>query len=234
MATIHIFVQSKATGKSLLASFLAQYLRDNCGQSVSCVDTELMFSSFSGFSGLGVEQVEVQGLPAYCRSTAPEAAHVVVDTSASGFFPFCEQVQASLLPVLMESGHALLLHTVVTGGAQLVETYNGFNSLAENFPNLPFVLWLNPHYGEITASGKDFEASGVYLRHKAAIRALVRMPVPSRLADEDVGSMYAQHQTFKEVQEKTGLSFAVRLRLKQYKEALFAELDKAGLCEPLS
>jgi hypothetical protein len=235
MATIHAFVQSKTTGKSLLAAFLAQYLRNRRGQRVQCVDTEMMFSSFSEFADLHVEMVEVKELPAYCRSITPEIAHVVIDTRVSGFFPFCNQLRASLLPVLEKAGHTLLLHTVVTGGGQLVETYNGFNSLAENFPELPFIVWLNPHYGEIAANGKTFEESGVYLRHKkAAVRSLVRMPVPLELTSEDVRDIYTRHLTFREAQEGTVFSIMVKQRLKSYREKLFAELDTAALCEPAS
>jgi hypothetical protein len=234
MATIHAFVQSKTTGKSLLAAFLAQYLRDRRGQHVQCVDTEMMFSSFSGFADLRVEQIEVKELPQYSRSIAPETAHVVIDTSVSGFFPFCNQLRSSLLPALAEAGHTPLLHTVVTGGGQLVETYNGFNSLAENFPELPFIVWLNPHYGEIAANGKTFEESGVYLRHKAAVRSLVRMPAPLQLTGEDVTEMYTRHLTFREAQEGTVFSIMVKQRLKSYKEKLFAEFDTAELCEPAS
>ena len=231
MATIHVFIQSKTTGKSLFAAFLTQYLREERGQNTLCVDTDSLFGSLSSFSDLKADRVEVQHVPAYCRKIPPDATHVVIDVSVNFFFPFCGQMRTHFLPALADGGHSLLLHTVITGGGQMMETYNGFHNLAENFSDLPFIVWLNPHYGEIAAEGRTFEESGVYMRHKAAVRSIVHMPKCPDMTTEDVRGMYADHLTFKETQAETYKNVMVRLRLNKYKESLYVALNSANLGE---
>jgi len=208
---------------------LAQYLNEERGEKTLCADLDVLFGSLKSFAALEAPQVKVEDIPAYCRAIPPDTAHVIMDVSTNFFFPFCEQMRKPFLPALADGGHVLLLHTVITGGAQIRETYNGFNNLAENFSDLPFIVWLNPYYGEIVAEGRTFEESSVYMRHKAAVRSIVHLPKCSDMTREDVRDMYAAHLTFKEAQERTDNSIAVRHRLKKYQENLYAALNSAGL-----
>jgi len=230
MATIHIFIQSKTTGKSLFAAFLAQYLGEERGEKTQCADLDILFGSLKGFAALKATQVEVKDVPAYCRAIPQDTAHVIMDVSVGVFFDFCGQFRSRILPALEQGGHSPLLHTVITGGGQMMETYNGFHNLAENFPGLPFVVWLNPYYGEIAAESRSFEESGVFMRHKDAVRALVRLPLCTDLTKEDVRDMYTAHLTFKEALERTDNSIAVRSRLNKHRESLYAALKSANLC----
>lgn len=97
MATIHIVVQNKSVGKTIVASLLTQCLRDECGKSVLCLDTDEICFSLSNYQELQVVQVPVNGLAAYCRTMPQEIAHVVIDISTAGFMPFCTLLQSVLL-----------------------------------------------------------------------------------------------------------------------------------------
>lgn len=103
------------------------------------MDTDTLFNSLSSFA-LEADRLEVEHVPAYCRKIPPDVAHVVIDVSVNFFFPFCGQMRTHLLPALADGGHNPLIHTVITGGGQRAETYNGFNNLVENFADLPFIV----------------------------------------------------------------------------------------------
>ena len=57
--TIHLTLQGKGgVGKSLVASILAQYLR-NRGKEIHCVDTDPVNQTFSQYAELGAEHLEL-------------------------------------------------------------------------------------------------------------------------------------------------------------------------------
>ena len=155
MSTIHTVIQSKSVGKTIAAMTLAHYLRDERGKTVFCLDTDTLNDSLASFAALHAVKVEIPALADYCRTIPPEIEHVVIDTSISGFLPFCSSLRDSFLPALAEAGHSLRLHTIVTGGPSAVETFNGFRTLAGNFPDLPITVWLNPFWGEVAFGKTD-------------------------------------------------------------------------------
>lgn len=197
MATIHTIVQGKGVGKTIIAGLLVQYLRDERGQTVLCLDTDTLNASLSNFTALQAKQVEIADLTAHCHTIPQEIAHVAIDTSTAGYLPFCSQMQDKFLPALTEAGHILHMHTVVTGGQPALETFNGFRSLASNFPMLPLTVWLNPFYGPLELQGKSFEESRVYQEYSASVHALVRLPENSQFPQKDFQTMLAKHLTFK-------------------------------------
>ena len=170
MSTIHTIIQSKSVGKTFAAMTLAHYLRAERRQNVLCLDTDAVNASLSSFAALQAVKVDIHALADHCRAIPQETAHVVIDTSTSGFLPFCSGLQDVFLPALAETGHTLHLHTIVTGGPPALETFNGFRSLAGNFPHVPMTVWLNPFYGEVALQGTPFEESKVFQEHMRSVR----------------------------------------------------------------
>ena len=231
MATIHTVIQSKSVGKTLAAMMLAHYLRDERGQSVLCLDTDTMNSSLSGFAALQAVKVAIPALADHCRTIPQEIAHVVIDTSTSGFLPFCSGLQDSFLPALTEAGHSLHLHTVITGGQPALDTFNGFHTLAGNFPHLPVTVWLNPFWGEVALQNRPFEECKVYQEHIHSVHSLVRMRDNTSLFLEDLQRMLTRHLTFNEVLKGGSLSIAERSRLSRIWRHTVEQLDCAEICD---
>lgn len=231
MATIHTIIQSKSVGKTIAAMMLAHYLRDERGQPVLCLDTDTMNNSLSGFAALQAVKVAIPALADHCRTIPQEIAHVVIDTSTSGFLPFCSGLRDSFLPALTEAGHSLHLHTIVTGGQPALDTFNGFHTLAGNFPDLPITVWLNPFWGEVALQNRPFEDCKVYQEHIRSVHSLVRMRDNTSLFLEDLQRMLTRHLIFNEELTGNSLSIAERSRLSRIWRHTVEQLDCAAICE---
>jgi len=231
MSTIHTIIQSKSVGKTIAAMMLAHYLRDERGQSVLCLDTDSMNGSLSGFAALQAVKVDMPALADYCRAIPQETAHVVIDTSTSGFLQFCSGLRDSLLPALAEAGHSLHLHTIVTGGQPALDTFNGFHTLAGNFPDLPITVWLNPFWGEVALQNRPFEDCKVYQEHIRSVHSLVRMRDNVSLFLGDLQRMLTRHLTFNEVIKGDGFYVAERSRLLRIWRHMIEQLNCAAICD---
>ncbi|WP_374289638.1 hypothetical protein [Desulfovibrio desulfuricans] len=231
MSIIHTVIQSKSVGKTIAAMTLAHYLRDERKKTVLCLDTDTLNDSLASFTALQAVKVEIPALADYCRTISPEIEHVVMDTSISGFLPFCSGLRDAFLPALTEAGHSLHLHTVVTGGASALDTFNGFRTLAGNFPDLPITIWLNPFWGEVALQGRPFEDCKVYQEHIHSVHSLIRMRDNNSLAVEDMTRMLIRRLTFKEVNESDEFSIVPRTRILRIWNHMIEQLDCAAICE---
>ncbi len=78
--------------------------------------------------------------------------------------------------MLLDMGHELIVHTVITGSQALLDTLNGFVHLIKQFPKEAlFVVWLNPYWGEISMNGKQFEKMKTYWIANRAVSAIIRI-----------------------------------------------------------
>lgn len=231
MSTIHTVIQSKSVGKTIAAMTLAHYLRDERGKTVLCLDTDMIHDSLASFAALQAVKVEIPALADYCRTIPPEIGHVVMDTSISGFLPFCSGLRGSFLSALTEAGHRLHLHTIVTGGPSAIETFSGFRTLASNFPDLPITVWLNPFWGEVALQGRPFEDCKVYQEHIHSVHSLIRMRDNNSLAVEDMTRMLIRRLTFKEAIESGEFSIAPRSRILRIWNHMIEQLNCAAICD---
>ena len=231
MSTIHTVIQSKSVGKTIAAMTLAHYLRDERKKTVLCLDTDTMNDSLSSFAALQAVKVEVPALTDYCQTIPQEIAHVVMDTSISGFLPFCSGLRGSFLPAMTEAGHSLHLHTVVTGGPSAIETFNGFRTLAGNFPDLPITVWLNPFWGEVALQNRPFEDCKVYQEHIHSVHSLVRMRDNVSTFLWDFERMLTRRLTFKEMLTADGSSIVTRSRILRIWNHMIEQLDCAAICD---
>lgn len=231
MSRIHTVIQSKSVGKTIAAMTLAHYLRDERGKAVLCLDTDTLNDSLASFAALQAVKVEIPALADYCRTIPQEIEHVVIDTSISGFLPFCSGLRDSFLPALTEAGHSLHLHTVVTGGPSAIETFNGFRTLAGNFPDLPITVWLNPFWGEVALQNRPFEDCKVYQEHIHSVHSLVRMRDNASTFLGDMQRMLTRHLTFKEIIKGDGFCIAERSRILRIWNHMIEQLDCAAICD---
>jgi hypothetical protein len=93
--TIHLTLQGKGgVGKSLVASILAQYFRHR-GTEIHCVDTDPVNQTFSQYTELGAEHLELmhdgridsRGFDVLMERLLTEGGIFIVDNGASTFIP---------------------------------------------------------------------------------------------------------------------------------------------------
>jgi hypothetical protein len=238
MAKIHMILQGKGgVGKSVIAAMVAQY-KVSKGQKPLCIDTDPVNATFVGYKALGVKRLEImeaeeinpRAFDSLIEMIATAKDDVIIDNGASSFVPLSHFLISNQVPaLLLEMGHELVIHTVITGGQALLDTVSGFSQLATQFPaEALFVVWLNPFWGPIEHEGKSFEQMKAYTANKARVSAIVQIPnLKKETYGRDLSEMLQDRLTFDEALALGSLTIMTRQRLKIIKGQLFDQLDSA-------
>ncbi|WP_430233745.1 conjugal transfer protein TraL [Nitrosomonas communis] len=239
MAKIHMVLQGKGgVGKSFIAATLAQHKLGK-GLQPLCIDTDPVNATFYGFKALNVRKLNLMdGDEIHPRKfddlidiIASAKTDVIIDNGASTFIPLSHYLISNRVPaLLMDMGHTLVIHTVITGSQALLDTVNGFSQLISQFPaEVLFVVWLNPFWGAIQMNGKNFEEMKAYLDNKKRVSAIVRMPShKEETFGRDISDMLQARLTFEEAIAKDNLTIMMRQRLKIARSQLFIQLENAA------
>lgn len=240
MSKVHLVLQGKGgVGKSFVASMIAQFKRSR-GQTPLCIDTDPINSTFSGYSDLNVRRIELlegdeinpRNFDVLVELIAASKDDAVVDNGASSYQPLLAYlIQNDVASVLADFGHELVLHTVVTGGQALLDTLHGFGQIASQFPDgASIVVWLNPYWGPIEMEGRGFEAMKTYRDNKSRVAAIVTVPkLQEATFGRDLSDMLQERSTFEQAIASPSLSIMSRNRLKQTRDKIFGELEKAAV-----
>ncbi|HEU0202293.1 MAG TPA: conjugal transfer protein TraL [Burkholderiaceae bacterium] len=222
-------------GKSLLSSFLAQYLMDRGVRPVACVDTDPVNQSLSSYRALRAvhlplmdgSRIDERRFDALMERLLSEDGTFVVDNGAASFVPLSNYlIEARALELLAESGRDVFVHTVITGGQALTDTLVGFKALAEQTRSRNIIVWLNEYFGAIEAQGKAFPEMRVFVENREKVRGVVR--IARRNQDtfgRDVEEMAAAKLTFREVIEGGKASLMTRHRLRTVQREIYEQLD---------
>ena len=240
MATVHLFLTGKGgVGKSFSASLLYQYLLKKPPK-VAAYDTDPINSTFAGYREFDITRIQImdgddidQGAFDVLLggiSEQDEETHVVVDNGASCFVSLCSYLKSvHAIDVLQEAGHVILIHSIVTGGGALTETLSELDSLHRHFPDVPFVVWLNPYFGEITIDGQKFQDFKLYQTVSANIRAIIEIPhIKQTLFSKDLENLLARKWSF-EAGVNSSLPIMTRQRLKIMWRNIEQAIDMACL-----
>lgn len=240
MANIHMILQGKGgVGKSFIAATLAQY-KASKGQKPLCIDTDPINATFHGYKALGVRRLQImqgdeinpRNFDTLVELIAPSKDDVIIDNGASSFVPLAHYLISNQVPTLLvEIGHTLVVHTVVTGGQALLDTISGFAQLISQFPaETLFVVWLNPYWGPIEHEGKSFEQLKAYNANKSRVSAIVQIPtLKEETYGRDLSDMLKDRLTFDEALAMESLTIMTRQRLKIIKGQLFSQLEAAAV-----
>lgn len=238
MAKIHMVLQGKGgVGKSVIAALLAQY-KISKGQKPLCIDTDPVNATFMSYKALRVKRLEImeaeeinpRSFDSLIEMVATVTDDVIIDNGASSFVPLSHFLISNQVPALLiEMGHELVIHIVITGGQALLDTVSGFSQLATQFPSeVLFVVWLNPYWGPIEHDGKSFEQMKAYTLNKLRVSAIVRIPnLKKETYGRDLSEMLQDRLTFDEALALGSLTIMTRQRLKIIKGQLFDQLDCA-------
>ena len=124
------------------------------------------------------DEIDVNAMDAMTERMLGDDAHFVLDNGATSFAPLSRYlVQDGVSDVVAANGKKMVVHVIVAGGQELVQTGRGFDSVASQFPaSADMVLWLNEHHGPVDgADGASFEQTPLYQKHKGRILAIVRL-----------------------------------------------------------
>jgi hypothetical protein len=238
MAKIHMILQGKGgVGKSFIASTLAQY-KISAGQKPLCIDTDPVNSTFHGFKALNVkllkimdgDEINSRNFDELVEQIATSKNDIIIDNGASSFVPLSHYLISNDVPaLLLQMGHEMILHTVITGSQALLDTVNGFALLASQFPSEAlFVVWLNPYWGPIEHEGKNFEQLKAYTTYKERISAIIKIPLwKAETFGRDISDMLQERLTFADAIASPINTIMTRQRLTIAQKQLYEQMDIA-------
>lgn len=233
---VHLTLQGKGgVGKSFVSALIAQFYRAN-GRPITCLDTDPVNATFSGYAALGADRVDLlegskvseRRFDQMMERLLAEDTDFVVDNGAASFIPLSNYlIENQAVELLAQSGRQVVVHTVVTGGQALRDTLSGFASLAEQLPReASLVVWLNEFFGDIAMNGRGFEAMRAYETHRDRVAGIVRIPrQTSDTFGRDVEQMLDRKLTFEEVAASPDFGLMARQRLAMVRRAIFDQLQ---------
>jgi hypothetical protein len=237
--SIHLSLQGKGgVGKSLVASILAQYFRDR-GREVRCIDTDPINNTLFQYKALDVSRLELlhdstidqRGFDRLIERLLTEDSTFVVDNGAATFIPLWSYIlENRVLDLLSGAGRRLYVHTVITGGQALIDTLNGFKSLADSTSEQNIIIWLNEFFGRIERDGKRFEEMGAYKERDMKVCGSVHLV--KRNPDtfgRDLEDVISRKLTLEEAIKDGPFSILTKQRLKMMQREWFEQLDSLEL-----
>lgn len=236
---IHMSLQGKGgVGKSLVASILAQYFLAN-HREVKCIDTDPVNRTLSQYKAVNATRLELlrngnidpRGFDALMERLLTEDRTFVIDNGASTFLPLWNYVvENQVIDLLRNAGKKLYVHTVITGGQALLDTMNGFRSLAQSTEERNIVLWINEYFGRVERDGKKFSDMAAYAENADKVFGSVH--VTQRNKDtfgRDVEEVIARKLSFEEAIREGEFSLMTKQRLRVVQRDLFEQLESIGI-----
>jgi len=226
-------------GKSLIAVLIAQYLKSKGGK-VICADTDPVNATFTQYASLDVAHVEIaEGGNVIQRKFDPlmemiisTDADFVIDNGAATFMPLTRYLaENDIFQIMSEGGKQVYVHTVLTGGQAITDTYNGFAVLLGKVNNFAkVVVWENEFWGKVEYEGHPITASKIFKEadKSGKIAGVVKI-IDRSQSDTFVGDMIQMtksHMTLADVMASSDFNFLAKNRLQKVVNGVFAELDK--------
>jgi len=154
-------------------------------------------------------------------------SEIVIDNGASAFIPLSSYLlESRAIEMAEEHGHAVILHTIVTGGQAFQDTATGLDSIIKQFPkSVDFVVWLNEYFVPIAQDGKAFREMKLFQTHEERIKKVITLPKQSELFNQDMREMLEAHLTFDETMGSAAFQLMRKARLFRIKKALFEQME---------
>ena len=233
----HFVLQSKGgVGKTLVALLLARCLAEK-RKPVVCIDSNPGCATLSRLlmrSCIEVEwvnissarQVDTCALDLFSRRRRTEDACFVIDTGPGPLDPIVNDA----VQLLIEDGRSAVVHSVITGGSDMIATVGYLNWLLQHYPpTVRIVVWINEVFGPVVnASGKGFEELPIYRDNRDRIFAIVRLPKIGKAA---IGCFYKivtrEMPVFEALMRETEPLFRTeRSRLYNHWEAVRVQVER--------
>ncbi len=236
MNKAHFVLQKKGgVGKSVAASWLAQYLR-SINEPVVVVDTDPSNATLFGYKALNGRRVQLMEgkilnegkFDLLMNDVLQEEANFVIDCGASSFIPLSNyMIENDVVNMITDSGKEVVAHTVIVGKSNLMDTLTSFAEMAEQLPEqVRIVVWLNEFFGKIEVDGKPFEEMNVYLNNEERIQGIVCLPSRSQMFNEDIEKMITLRLTFDEVRQSPEFYIMNKSRVYRVQQDIYRQLGE--------
>lgn len=233
---IHFILQAKGgVGKSVVATFFAQYMAEKFPDDVQCVDTDPNNPTFSKFKTLGVKHLDLLDGPnkinerifdKLIEQILDSKKHFVIDNGSSGFLAISNYILENQIASVL-SDHKVVVHVPITGGQAFTETARGLVNIAEQFDKeIQLAVWINPYFGPLEKPLQDYN---FYSKVQGRICSQIIIPIKNpETFGEDVKIMLTENYTFSDVESKQLYNRMIRNRLNIFKTDLFKHIESAG------
>jgi hypothetical protein len=233
--TVHFVLQGKGgIGKTLVSSFLAQYIDDKFPGTLECYDTDQENATFANYKAFNVKLVDVMNadrtinrkmFDTMLLDIFKSEKNIVIDNGANTFSPLMSYLmENSFIDMMLESGKRVYIHTIIGGGDNLKDTTAGFVSLAKQ-TNCPMVIWLNENASWGTT--ENFIESETFNENSKNVRGVVLLQ--GRNSDtfgDDIKRMNKARMTLKEIMAAEGKFNILEIsRLSTVVRDVFKKLD---------
>ena len=237
----HWVLQGKGgIGKSFVATLIAEHLvRQVTIDGVACVDTDPVNATLAAYPALKATRLDVledgeisgERFDKLIERIVTEDKHFVIDTGATSFLPLTRYLRVmNALDVIAESGREAVIHSVIVGGAPLLDTLHGFATLAEGLPaSAKLVVWLNEFQGPVSDphTGRPFEEMKVFAEFKDRISAVVRLAEEKdRMFRNTLRALTERRLLFQEGSKHSDFDLMAKQRVSQVARRIFPQLEK--------
>lgn len=189
----HFILQGKGgVGKTTVATFITQYLKDHLKQDYLAIDTDQVNASFASFKALNVEPISVMNEDNEITEKGWEnlidklmkcnKSNIIIDNGASSFVPLTTYMyEYDTIEMLTSEFNNyvgnVFFHIVLAGGEGLSHTLAGLDITCKNFNHekMQIVVWLNQFFSKIEKAGKKIEDYPEYKNNESKIFAVVRI-----------------------------------------------------------
>lgn len=234
MEEVHFTLQGKGgVGKSLVASFIAQYLLMR-GDPVEVIDADPVNPTLFGYDGLKATRLELlegntiveEKFDALTLRIFDEHSNFVIDNGASSFVALNNyMIENDIASMIADHGKQVVIHAVIAGGSALDETMTGFADLVEQMPEqVQIVVWLNEHFGKIEGDGKPFEEMKIYTKNKDRVKGVIRLEKQSQTFASAMEKMLTRKLTFAEINMSPDFDLMQKSRLFRIKEDIYRRI----------
>lgn len=234
MEEVHFTLQGKGgVGKSLVASFIAQYLLMR-GDPVEVIDADPVNPTLFGYDGLKATRLELlegntiveEKFDALTLRIFDENSNFVIDNGASSFVALNNyMIENDIASMIADHGKQVVIHAVIAGGSALDETMTGFADLVEQMPEqVQIVVWLNEHFGKIEGDGKPFEEMKIYTKNKDRVKGVIRLEKQSQTFASAMEKMLTRKLTFAEINMSPDFDLMQKSRLFRIKEDIYRRI----------
>ena len=233
----HLVTQGKGgVGKSVIANLLAQYIK-SIGRPLRCIDTDPVNKTFSGFSALDVQTIEliendeinIKKFDFLYEIGMDNEADIVVDNGAASFLPLNNYMLEIDFPeMIMGTGQTLFIHVPVAGGNLLLDTLNGFAGIASQYPKeVKIIVWVNENRGPVEHEGKPFEKLKAYTENKENVDGIIILPKLSKTFHTAFTDLLSEGRILEQGINDPSLVVPDQQRLKMIQRKYFQPIELA-------
>lgn len=244
MPRLHMTLGDKGgIGKSFIAALMAQYFLDNITNvNLTCIDLDPKNKTFSRYSGLNVEHIDVQrdgdidkmkfDLFVNRVIAAGEDGEVIADVGGNIYISLTDYLRVNeVLQLLIAEGVEVILHIPIVGAGDLFPTLKTLDELMASTPDeASAAIWINQKNGPVEYNGKLFEESERFDDYKSRIRSITYIPLWRSDMRKNVADMLEEAVTFNATMQMPSFDLMGKQRLRMAQRYLYQAIERSGVC----